>query len=121
MDIAGADPAMSAADGDFLVAQDSCRAVEVLYLIFGVHAVQLTGTFPPVVMVAADHDFPARQGPDLIQVFLGILQVHGPRRIAGDEDDVIVTDTALPVGGDALPMVLPAAAEDFHRLFRGIA
>ena len=86
-----------------------------------VHPVQLAGTFPPVIVVAADYDFFTRQGPYLVQVFLGLLEVHSPRRVAGDEDDVVVTDAALPVGGDALPMVLPAAAEDFHGLFGGIA
>ena len=121
VDVARADPAVGAADGDVLVAQDGCRAVEVLHIILGVHPVQLAGTFPPVIVVAADYDFFTRQGPYLVQVFLGLLEVHSPRRVAGDEDDVVVTDAALPVGGDALPMVLPAAAEDFHGLFGGIA
>ena len=121
VDVAWADPAMGAADGDVLVSQDGCRAVEVLHIILGVHPVQLASTFPPVIVVAADYDFFTRQGPYLIQVFLSLLQVHGPRCVAGDEDDVVVADPAFPVGGDALPMVLPAAAEDFHRLFGRIA
>lgn len=56
MDVARADPAVSAAD-DRAVVEDGRRAVEIVHVIFGIHAVQFSRTGPPVVMVAADDDF----------------------------------------------------------------
>mgnify|MGYP000243628762 CR=1 FL=1 len=63
VDVAWADPAVGAADGDVLVAQEGCRAVEVLHIILGVHPVQLASTFPPVIVVAADYEFFYPAGP----------------------------------------------------------
>ena len=121
VDVAGADPAVSAANGDAPFVEGDCRAVEVLHVVFGVHAVELAGAFPPEVVVAADDELPSRQGPDFVQVFLGVLEVHGPRRVAGDEYRVVGGDAAVPVFLDAAPVVFPAGAEYFHRLFRRMA
>ena len=120
MEVARADPAVGAAD-DRAIVEDGCRAVEVVHIIFGIHAVQFSGTGPPVVVVAADNDFFARKGADLIEVLLGFVEAHGPRRITGNEDCIVIGDSFFPVFGNALPVVFPAGAEDFHRLFWRIA
>jgi len=72
-------------------------------------------------VIAADDELFARQGADLIEVLLGFVEAHGPRRIAGNEDGIVIGDSVFPVFGNALPMIFPAGAEDFHRLFWRIA
>ena len=60
VDVAGADPAVGAADGDAPFVKGDCRAVEVLHVVFSIHAVELASAFPPEVVVAADDELPSR-------------------------------------------------------------
>ena len=119
--ITGANPAVSTADGKFFIICRHDRTVEVVHIVFIIHAVQFTGAFPPVIVIAADNYLFAGEGPDFIQIFLSILQMHGPGRIARNENRVCGGDTGDPILPYSLPVVFPARPEDIHRFFRWIS
>ena len=114
---------MGAANGDAAVVNGNRRtAVQVIHVVFRVFlTVELAGAFPPEIMIASDDDLMSRQGPDFIEVFLGFCQMHGPRRIAGNEDRIVFADSLVPIVLNALPMVNPAGTEHIHRLAWRIA
>ena len=79
---------------------------------------QLTERAPPIIMVAAQQKFPSRQGRDGAQVIEGLVQLHGPADVAGDEHHVRWPDHAPPVIADGFKMAIPMTAENVHGLLR---
>lgn len=76
---------------------------------------------PPVVVVAPDDDFPAREPGDPQEVRQSFREVFAPREVARDNDRVFRADGPPPGGFDFFPVVRPVCAEDVHGLFRRVA
>lgn len=51
---------------------------------------------PPVVMVAADYNFPSRKGGDPLEIGKGLFQIAPPRKIAGNNDCIVFMNGRHP-------------------------
>ena len=49
----------------------------------------------------------------------GIVERHSPRNVAGDDNSIAVGNGALPILGYSVLIILPAIAENVHRLVAG--
>ena len=65
-------------------------------------------------MVPAKNDLASGHCPDHLQVRQCIFKVHSPADIPGNQHDVLLMDTLLPVSSNLLPVILPLWAEDRH-------
>lgn len=72
------------------------------------------GTVPPIIVVAFDAVFGAGELVDPAQVDEGIVEMHGPRDIAGNQHDIVGFDEAMPLCGDAFGVIAPPRTKDVH-------
>ena len=107
-------PAAGAAEGR--IAYDTGIVMQDMQRIeAGIHQkfVHLAGGGPPVVVVALQQPFLARQVLDKGKVGFGIVQVHGPAGIPRQHHGISGADEFAPVGFESGQIPLPAG-KDIH-------
>ncbi len=69
---------------------------------------------PPVIVVAPQNDFFARELGDGEEIGHGSLELHGPGDVAGDDHQILRADGRQPSLEEHLGVTRPAFAEDGH-------
>jgi hypothetical protein len=70
-------------------------------------------------VIAFDAIFAPRELIDPAQINEGFFELHGPRNIAGNKDDIIWGDEVFPGGGYAFGMIAPTIPKNIHGLGAG--
>ncbi len=93
-----------------IVAQEG----QALQRLLPAEGLQLADRSPPVIVVAPQENFPARQGVNEGQVRQGLLQGFGPGDISADKDRILRPHSLLPGLDQPFGVIGPAGAENRH-------
>ena len=91
--------------------------VQRIKAVGGQKRLHLAGRRPPVVVVAFQQPFLARQVLDKGKIRLGVVQVHGPAGVARQDNGVLRAYELAPVGFQSGQVPLPPR-ENVHGLVR---